>query len=160
MVNKSIESISKAYKSMYATEEMTQESLPNRVYVDDNASEWSIDTSVRSMISKESGYSESDIVGITINDMVLLKLNRSDRSFVSGIRLKDGEFIARYVTNNSAAGGIMPFIKVSLPRLMIYPLVEESSSGETDEIRFESRGTKVRYIRVLKDFLIGDLSIT
>jgi len=159
MSHKSIESISKAYKSMYVTEAMTQESLPDKVYVDDNTAKWSIDGSVRSLISKESGYNESDIVGITVNDMVLIKLNRSDRSLVSGIRLQNGEFIARYATKNSAAGGIMPLVKVSLPRLMIYSLTEESSSGETDEIRFESRGTKVRHIRVLKDFLAGDLGI-
>jgi len=162
MSHDSIKSIAEAYKSMLVTEQLAQEAFPNGVFFDEAMANWSIPRGAQAYLRSERGYSVDDLVAVTeagTGSMVIASLSNEDRRLVSSIPLKDGEFIGRYMTEASMAGGMMPFIKVSLLRKMVYPLTEESSSGETDDIRFESRGQKVRHIRVLLDFASSELGV-
>ena len=162
MSHESIKSIAEAYKSMFVTEQLAQEDFPNGVFFDETMANWSIPRGAQAYLRSEQGYSVDNLVAVTesgTGSMVIASLSNEDRRLVSSIPLKDGEFIGRYMTESSMAGGMMPFIKVSLLRKMVYPLTEESSSGETDDIRFESRGQKVRHIRVLMDFAVSELGV-
>lgn len=163
MSHESIKSISKAYKSMYVNESITQEQFPKGVSFDENMQNWSLPRGAMQMV-RDAGYPFLDhvvgVAGDAAKEMLLLKPDElSDRSLVKSIRLKEGEFIARYISEATIAGGITPFIKVSLLRKMVYPMTEESSSGDTDDIRFESRGQRVQYIRVLMDFAVSELGV-
>jgi hypothetical protein len=164
MSHESIKSIAEAYKSMHSplNEQIAQESFPDGVAFDESMAMWSVPRQAMSYLSSEQGYSSGDIVAITesgSSDMVIASLSDEDRRLVSSIPLKEGEFIGRYLTESTMAGGMMPFVKVSLLRKMLYPLTEGSSEGDTDEIRFERRGQKVRYIRVLMDFVASELGV-
>ena len=165
MSNESIKAIAEAYKLMHSplNEQIAQESFPDGVFFEESSVMWAIPQGAEAYLRSEQGYSSGDIVAITESgsrdSIVIVNLSNEDRRLVSSIPLKDGEFIGRYMTEASMAGGMLPFIKVSLLRKMVYPLTEESSSGETDDIRFESRGQKVRYIRVLMDFAVSELDV-
>ena len=162
MSHESIKSIAEAYKSMFVTEQLAQEDFPNGVFFDETMANWSIPRGAQAYLRSEQGYSVDNLVAVTesgTGSMAIASLSNEDRRLVSSIPLKDGEFIGRYITEASMAGGMMPFIKVSLLRKMVYPLTEESSSGETDDIRFESRGQKLRHIRVLMDFAVSELDV-
>lgn len=162
MSYESIKSIAEAYKSMLVTEQLAQEAFPNGVFFDETMANWSIPRGAQAYLRSTQGYSVDNLVAVTeagTGSMAIASLSNEDRRLVSSIPLKDGEFIGRYMTEASMAGGMMPFIKVSLLRKMVYPLTEESSSGETDDIRFESRGQKVRHIRVLLDFASSELGV-
>lgn len=76
---------------------------------------------------------------------VLFSLEEFDRNLVSGIALKEGERIFRAETDRSAMMGIRYLVKVNVERGLVYFL--DSECGE--EIRFESRGVKVRFMNLL-----------
>lgn len=157
----SIKAISQAYMSMLMENEIPQERLPRNVFLDASKANWDIQHALKA-IDNDPNYSIDDIIGVggvSVNPMAFVRLNRFDRSLVSSIRLKSGEFICRYISPQTAAGSFMPLIKVSILNGMVYFLTQESSEGEVDDIRFESRGTKVRYIRLLLDFASQELGV-
>ena len=163
MSHESIKSISEAYKSMHINESLTQEQFPEGVYFDERMQNWSFPRGAMQVVTGAGYPFLHHVIGVAgdaTKEMLLLKPNEiTDRSLVKSIRLKEGEFVARYISEATIAGGMTPFIKVSLLRKMVYPLTEESSSGETDDIRFESRGQRVQYIRVLMDFAVSELGV-
>jgi len=164
MSNESIKAIAEAYKLMHSplNEQIAQESFPDGVFFEESSVMWAIPQGAEAYLRSEQGYSSGDIVAITesgSSSMVIVHLSNEDRRMVSSIPLKEGEFIGRYLTESSMAGGMMPLIKVSLLRKMVYPLTEDSSSGDIDEIRFERSGQKLRFIRVLLDFAVSELDV-
>lgn len=57
----------------------------------------------------------------------------------------------RYATRSTVAGDIFPLVKVNLDKGMVYYLTQESSSGEIDEVKFETRGAKLKFARMISD---------
>lgn len=160
-----IRTIAEAYTRMRMAKDRgqpTQEMLPPKVYVDDNRSRWATDVSAADL--REMKLDPNDVIAVgqvkvkgRSIDMTILRLNDFDRKFVSGVRLQPGEFIARYVTRTTIAGQLTPFVKVSLLRNAIYPMTEESASGESNKVDFERRGQKMDFLRVHKDFIINEI---
>lgn len=82
------------------------------------------------------------------NYAYLAELSNYDAGEVSDVRVKAGEKIFRYATEVSAKTGIAPFIKVNVLKGLAYFLTEESSSGETDSIKFETRSVKLAFLKL------------
>jgi|AntRauTorcE11897_2_1112592.scaffolds.fasta_scaffold02347_4 hypothetical protein len=76
------------------------------------------------------------------------EISSFDESSLSGVRLKKGEIVFRYSTETTAVTGMVPFIKINVLKGLAYFLTQESSSGDTDEIRFESRSVKLSFLRL------------
>lgn len=86
--------------------------------------------------------------GNSKGDIFLFSLNSHDQNHVMGTRLKANEVIFRYVTYQSMAGKICPFVKVNIEKGMLYYLTEKAY--EEDITEFETKGEKVEaFITVL-----------
>lgn len=83
------------------------------------------------------------------SDMVVFELNAYDKKEVASVPLKSGEQIYRYLTGNVRAGGMMPYVKINFDKGLVYYMTQESSSGETDEVNFEKKGSKMKYARIV-----------
>jgi hypothetical protein len=79
----------------------------------------------------------------------LLELSEFDKSLVEGIQVKDGECIFRYITVNSAAGGMCTLIKINFERRLIYFLTQDAS--ERGYVEFEPRAEKAPWIILGKE---------
>lgn len=84
----------------------------------------------------------------------LAEINSFDRNQLSQSKVstKSGEFIFRYTTDVAARQGLAFFIKVNLLKRLAYFMTEESSSGETDIVSFESRGVKLEFVRMIPEY--------
>lgn len=85
------------------------------------------------------------------NYMVLFELNSFDKKETSKVRLKSGQKIYRYASPATVLGSVFPYVVANLERGLIYHLTQESSSGDTDEIKFETRGEKMIFTRVIRE---------
>lgn len=82
-------------------------------------------------------------------DFFIGELNDWEKSELKkdNVKLKSGEYVFRYATLTTMAGGISPFVKINFKKGLIYYLTDESSeSGE--EIVFETKGVKATYINL------------
>lgn len=75
---------------------------------------------------------------------MLLGLSEFDREFVSGVRVKDGEVIYRYVTATTAACGMCILIKINFERRLVYFLTQDAL--DQGYVEFESRAEKAPWI--------------
>lgn len=99
---------------------------------------------------RKKGYKEAGVIGDSpIKAMVLFHLKPEDKKDLKGANIKSGEQVFRYATRSTVTGDIFPFIKVNLNKGMAYYLTQESSSGETDEVKFETRGQKLKFARMI-----------
>lgn len=135
----------------FVNEAVPEERLPSNVHFDDSMATWADSDLISKYMRKG-----NEIVGIigthgSNSDLILMELDGLDRNLASGIRLKNGERLFRYVTRSSDAGGIVPLVKVNVYKNLIYFLTERSSNGEIDHPEFESRGMKADYARYLVD---------
>lgn len=64
--------------------------------------------------------------------------------------LKSGEIVLRYETYKNPYRSL---IKVNPSKMMVYFLSEETLSGETDEIIFETKGIKCKYMNILSEYI-------
>lgn len=84
----------------------------------------------------------------------MLPLNSYDRKILSsqeGSKIGKNELIFRIETEKSRRVGIKSFIKVNFEYEMVYFLSEKNTLNE--KILFESKGTKIRYMRLNRDLL-------
>jgi hypothetical protein len=99
---------------------------------------------------RKKGYKEAGVIGDSpIKAMVLFHLKSSDKKDLKGANVKAGEQVFRYATRSTVAGDIFPLIKVNLNKGIVYYLTQESSSGEIDEVKFETRGAKLKFARMM-----------
>jgi len=96
------------------------------------------------------GYTPVAVIGKGSKDMVLFDLKSSDKSAVRGVKLSSGEKIYRYASDGTVSGDMMPYVKVNLDKGTVYFLDQESSSGETDEVKFDRKGEKQGFVRVVE----------
>ena len=99
---------------------------------------------------RKKGYKEAGVIGQSpIKAMVLFKLRPEDKGDLKGANIQSGEQVFRYATRQTVAGDIFPLIKVNFNKGMVYFLTQESSSGEIDQVKFENRGMKLKFARML-----------
>lgn len=121
-----------------------------KVYYDPNSNGWGEDKVIA--YAKSQGYAPYAVAGVNnvSTAFVLFKLTKDDRYMINNVPMKSGEEIFRYATRQTIISGQMPLIKINTKSGNAYFLTEESSSGETDNIYFETRaGMKLRYMRVI-----------
>jgi len=74
----------------------------------------------------------------------LYALSAFDKTIVPK-NLKPGEMIFRYVSH-ATNGTMSPFVKVNVYKGLYYSLTEKSSSGEIDDVVFETKGVKAYHL--------------
>lgn len=80
-------------------------------------------------------------------DGYLYELDSYDRELVKNIPLKEGEYIFRYVTYNTAVGGITPLIKINKDKLLAYFGVWEEDEVITG---FTKKGDPIEYLNLVE----------
>ena len=99
---------------------------------------------------RKKGYKDVGVIGDSPRKaMVLFQLKSEDKKDLKGAKIKGGEQVFRYATRSTVAGDIFHLIKVNLSKGMVYYLTQESSSGEIDEVKFETRGAKLKFARMI-----------
>lgn len=78
----------------------------------------------------------------------LAEIDAFDKRELAGVNVKPGEYVFRYATEDTAIAQMAPYIKINIKRGLMYFLTEESSSGEVDYAKFESRGVKVAFLKL------------
>jgi ppGpp synthetase/RelA/SpoT-type nucleotidyltranferase len=81
------------------------------------------------------------------NDAYLYELDSADRELVANIPLKENEFIFRYITYNTAIGGISPLIKINIEKLLAYFSV---FNDEDDFVGFTKKGEPIEYLNLIE----------
>ena len=99
---------------------------------------------------RKKGYTEVGVCGTgRAHGIVLFALDASDRSFVKGSNVKSGETVFRYATRNSIIGDIFPLVKINAKKGLLYNLTQASSEGEIETAQFETKSSKLKYLRIL-----------
>ena len=80
-------------------------------------------------------------------DGYLYELDSYDRELVKNIPLKEGEYIFRYITYNTAVGGITPLIKINKDKLLAYFGVWEEDEVITG---FTKKGEPIEYLNLVE----------
>jgi hypothetical protein len=131
----------------------TPEEEKSKVFYDLSTSRWSSQAEQYKNVLQQ-GY---ELVGVTDNaprsdDMFLYALNTYDKNMYKGVKLKSGEVLFRYKTRNSHLGGLFPVIKINVKRKLLYFADQESSDRDDVNLKFDGRGIKLPYIRILDLF--------
>lgn len=122
-------------------------------YTDEHWYRWA-DIGPHTNYARSRGYEEDPVAVIGINGkhywgLTLFGLNEFDEEEVKDVKLKEGEAIYRYVSDAVIAGGMIPLIKVNLDRGLAYSITDEYYEGLPDAKKFEGRGHKLSYSRVV-----------
>ena len=81
------------------------------------------------------------------NDAYIYFLDEFDRDYVKDVEIKPNERIYRYITRNSAIGGMMPLVKINLENgLVYYPIFKD----EDVLVGFDSKGQKTEYLNLVE----------
>ena len=81
------------------------------------------------------------------NDAYIYFLDEFDRDYVKAVEIKPNERIYRYITRNSAIGGMMPLVKINLENgLVYYPIFKD----EDVLVGFDSKGQKTEYLNLVE----------
>ena len=106
------------------------------------------------------GYKVIGVCGHgNVEGIVLFGLDASDKSYVGKeAKVKTGQTVFRYATRNSMAGDIFPLVKIDVKKGLLYNLSQKSSDGEVDYAEFESKGIKLRYLRLAATANLRDIT--
>lgn len=115
----------------------------NNVYIDEFKTKWP------SEISMVQNAIDAEVIGFfSINkqfiDRFLFEIEDEIKEDVAHIKLKKGEKLFRYVTQNTLRY-CHPLIKINIEKGLVYFLQDMDS----DDIVFETKGVKVDYLRLL-----------
>jgi hypothetical protein len=81
------------------------------------------------------------------NDAYIYFLDEFDRNYVKGVEIKPNERIYRYITRNSAIGGMMPLVKINVENgLVYYPIFKD----EDVLVGFDKKGQKTEYLNLIE----------
>lgn len=82
-----------------------------------------------------------------LSEGYLYQLDKSDKDFVSEVKLKDGEKIFRYITYTTSVGGMKPLIKINIDKGLLYFLVDSNK----EEVKFENVGVKALWVNLITE---------
>lgn len=85
-----------------------------------------------------------------LNDYSLLRYTGGP-SLLDGVKIKDGEFIARFTTPNHDIAGSEPLIKVNYKKGLVYFLSDDAEAEDT--VEFETKGVPVTYMKLRQGFM-------
>lgn len=144
-VDDTIEEVTKkTVRSLMRVEESTKKFL-------DKTPNWGEDTVIQ--YGRKKGQKEIGVCGTQHHfGMVLFELDSFDKNYIKKSNVKPGETVFRYATRNTMAGGIFPLVKINIKRGLTYNLTQESSNGDIDEAIFETKGNKLKYLRMLPNW--------
>lgn len=80
-----------------------------------------------------------------VNYKYIIGLNDEEKSIFSNLKLKPNEIIVRYVSLTTSLTNQKPLIKINLEKGLIYYL----KNYEIEDFQFETRGSKVSFLRTL-----------
>ena len=81
------------------------------------------------------------------NSAYIYFLDEFDRDYVKEVEIKPNERIYRYITRNSAIGGMMPLVKINVENgLVYYPIFKD----EDVLVGFDKKGQKTEYLNLIE----------
>ena len=99
---------------------------------------------------RRKGYTAVGVCGTAkAHGIVLFPLFHHDTNYIKGSNVKSGETVFRYATRNSMAGDIFPLVKINAKKGLLYNLTQASSEGEIETAQFETKSSKLKYLRIL-----------
>ena len=127
-------------------------------FLDKSPSNWGEEKVVAYGTKK--GYKVIGVCGHgRVDGIVLFGLDAGDKSYVGKeAKVKTGQTVFRYATRNSMAGDIFPLVKIDVKKGLLYNLSQKSSDGEVDYAEFESKGIKLRYLRLAATANLRDIT--
>ena len=141
VVKESVESLDEAYQQFL-------DKTPN----------WGEDKAIS--YGRKKGYKEIGVVGYgKIDGIVLFGLDAGDKSYVGKeAKVKTGQTVFRYATSRTVAGDIFPLVKIDVKKGLLYNLSQKSSEGEIEHAEFETKSSKLRYLRLLSTANLRDIT--
>ena len=123
----------------------------------DKTPNWGEDKAIS--YGRKKGYKEIGVVGYgKIDGIVLFGLDAGDKSYVGKeAKVKTGQTVFRYATSRTVAGDIFPLVKIDVKRGLLYHLSQKSSEGEIEHAEFETKSSKLRYLRLLSTANLRDI---
>ena len=127
-------------------------------FLDKSPSNWGEDKVVA--YGEKKGHKVIGVVGTgKVDGIVLFGLDAGDKKYVGKeAKVKTGQTVFRYATRNSMAGDIFPLVKIDVNKGLLYNLSQKSSDGEVDYAEFESKGIKLRYLRLAATANLRDIT--
>lgn len=124
----------------------------------DKAPNWGEDKAIS--YGRKKGYKEIGVCGHgNIDGIVLFGMDAGDKSYVGKeAKVKTGQTVFRYATRRTVAGDIFPLVKIDVKRGILYNLSQKSSEGEIEHAEFETKGVKLRYLRLLASANLRDIT--
>ena len=116
----------------------------------DKTPNWGADKAIS--YGRKKGYKEVGVCGYgKIDGIVLFGLDAGDKAYVGKeAKVKSGQTVFRYATRTTIAGDIFPLVKIDTQKGLLYHLSQRSSEGEIEHAEFETKSTKLRYLRILE----------
>ena len=141
VVKESVESLDEAYQQFL-------DKTPN----------WGEDKAIS--YGRKKGYKEIGVCGYgKIDGIVLFGLDAGDKSYVGKeAKVKTGQTVFRYATSRTVAGDIFPLVKIDVKKGLLYHLSQKSSEGEIEHAEFETKSSKLRYLRLLSTANLRDIT--
>ena len=123
----------------------------------DKTPNWGEDKAVS--YGRKKGYKEIGVCGYgKIDGIVLFGLDAGDKSYVGKeAKVKTGQTVFRYATSRTVAGDIFPLVKIDVKKGLLYHLSQKSSEGEIEHAEFETKSSKLRYLRLLSTANLRDI---
>jgi predicted transcriptional regulator len=123
----------------------------------DKTPNWGEDKAIS--YGRKKGYKEIGVVGYgKIDGIVLFGLDAGDKSYVGKeAKVKTGQTVFRYATSRTVAGDIFPLVKIDVKKGLLYHLSQKSSEGEIEHAEFETKSSKLRYLRLLSTANLRDI---
>ena len=123
----------------------------------DKTPNWGEDKAIS--YGRKKGYKEIGVCGHgKIDGIVLFGLDAGDKSYVGKeAKVKTGQTVFRYATSRTVAGDIFPLVKIDVKKGLLYNLSQKSSEGEIEHAEFETKSSKLRYLRLLSTANLRDI---
>ena len=127
-------------------------------FLDKSPSNWGEEKVVAYGTKK--GYKVIGVCGHgKVDGIVLFGLDAGDKKYVGKeAKVKTGQTVFRYATRNSMAGDIFPLVKIDVKRGLLYNLSQKSNDGEVDYAEFDSKSSKLRYLRLAATANLRDIT--
>ena len=127
-------------------------------FLDKSPSNWGEEKAVAYGTKK--GYKVIGVCGHgKIDGIVLFGMDAGDKAYVGKeAKVKTGQTVFRYATSRTIAGDIFPLVKIDVKKGILYNLSQKSSEGEIEHAEFDSKGVKLRYLRLAATANLRDIT--
>ena len=127
-------------------------------FLDKSPSNWGEEKAVAYGTKK--GYKVIGVCGHgKIDGIVLFGMDAGDKAYVGKeAKVKTGQTVFRYATSRTVAGDIFPLVKIDVKKGLLYHLSQKSSEGEIEHAEFETKSSKLRYLRLLSTANLRDIT--